>query len=59
MFLEKRVDLVKSWGGLLKPPWTKFAFLAPFCDPNDPKKFDFSKISMTMPPILFGGLKMA
>ena len=28
------------------------AFLAPFCYPIDPKKFDFSQISMTMPPIL-------
>ena len=46
-------------GGLLKPPLTKIACLAPFCDPNDPKKFDFSQISMTMPPILFQGLKMA
>ena len=35
------------------------AFLAPFSDPNDPKKFDFSQISVTMPPILFRGLKMA
>ena len=47
-------------GGLLKPhPRTKIAFLAPFCDPNGLKKFDFSQISMTMPPILFWGLKMA
>ena len=29
------------------------------CDPNDPKKFDFSEISMTMPPILFRGLEMS
>ena len=35
------------------------AVLAPFCDPNVPKKFDFSQISMTMPPILFQGLEMA
>ena len=35
------------------------AFLAPACDPNDPKKFDFSQISMIIPPILFQGLKMS
>ena len=29
------------------------------CYPIDPKKFDFSQISMTMPPIHFQGLKMA
>ena len=46
-------------GGLLKPPLTKIAFLASFCDPIDPKKFDFSQISMTNPPILFWRLKIA
>ena len=33
--------------------------LAPFCDPIDPKKFDFSQISMTIPPKLIWGLKYA
>ena len=42
-------------GGLL----IQTAFLALFCDPIDPKKFDFSQISMTMPPILFRGIKYA
>ena len=43
----------------INPTITKIAFLAPFCDPNAPKKFDFSQISIPMPPILFRGLKMA
>ena len=46
-------------GGLLKPALNKKEFLEPFCDLNDTKKFDFSQISMTMPPILFWGLEMA
>ena len=37
----------------------KITFSAPFWDPIDPKKFDFSQISMTKPPILFRGLKYA
>ena len=40
-------------GGFKSPPWGKIAFLVHFCDPIDPKKFDFSQISMTMPPIIF------
>ena len=31
------------------PPWTKNAFLAPFCDPNAPQKFDFSQIWQCLP----------
>ena len=31
--------------------------MAPFCYSNDPKKFNFSQISLTMPPILFRGLQ--
>ena len=46
------MNLTLQEGGLLK-------FLAPFRDPNDPIKLDFSQISMTMPPILFRGLEMA
>ena len=46
-------------GGQISPPGRKIAFLVHFSDPIDPKKFDFSQIAMTMPPILFRGLKMA
>ena len=38
--------------------WTKIAFWALFCYPNDPKKILY-QISMKMPPILFWGLEMA
>ena len=39
-------------------PTIRGAFKAhSFCNPNDPKKIDFSPISMTMPPILFWGLE--
>ena len=38
------------------PPEKKIAFLASFCDPIDPKIFDFSQISMSKPPILLGFL---
>ena len=41
----------------LKPPLTKITFLASFCDPIDPKKFDFSQISMANPPYSFVGSK--
>ena len=58
MFLEKRVDLVKSWGGLLKPPWTKFAISAPFCDPIELEKIDFLQEPMGDPPIPIWGLEM-
>ena len=61
------IHIIKSYisinptirGGLLKTALKKNAFFAPFCDPNVPKKFDFSQIFMTMPPILFRGLEMA
>ena len=42
-------------GGLLKPPWTKIAISTPFCDPIEPKKFDFSQKPMAVPPIPFLG----
>ena len=47
------------YASLLNPQMAGGAFLAPFFDPIDPKKIDFSQISMTMPPILFWVLKMA
>ena len=50
-----------TWGGggFKSPPWGKIAFLVHFCDPIEPKKFDFSQNSMGMPLILFWGLKTA
>ena len=49
-----------KWQGAYSAPLRiKIAFLAPFCDPIDLKKFDFSQISMKMPPILFRSLIMA
>ena len=35
------------------PALKNIRFLAPFCDPIDPQKFEFSQIPMAMPPILF------
>ena len=52
----KLVNYPYRQGGGLRQ---KIGFLAPFCDPNDPKQFYFSQISMTMPPILFWELEMA
>ena len=59
-FFTSNMLTLQEAGGLQKPsPEEKLHFLEPFCDPINPKKFDFSLISMTMPPILFWGLKMA
>ena len=49
---------INGGGGILKPPLNKSIIFGTFWDPNDLKKFDFSQISMTMPPILFQGLKI-
>ena len=53
------LTLHEAGGALKAPPKEKLRFLLQFCDPIDPKKFDFYQISMTMPRILFWGLKMA
>jgi len=57
--LNIKDDLTKQQLNPNRKGALKAAFLAPFCDPNDPKKFNFSQISMTMPPMLFQGLEMA
>ena len=58
LFSKNRVNPTIR-GAFKAPPEQKLHFLVPFCDPYDPKKFDFSQISMTMPPIFFWGLEMA
>ena len=54
---KKRNNLRMVGGGRFWPPSRKIAFLATFFDPIDTKKFDFSQISMSIPPILFRRLK--
>ena len=46
-------------GGRFLPPYRKMAITPKNNDPTELKLFDFSYISMTNPPILFLGLKMA
>jgi len=57
-FKRAGVLTLQEAGGQVPPPWRKIAFLVHFSDPIDPK-FDFSQISMTIPPIFFRDLKIA
>ena len=41
------------------PAMKKNCVLAPFCDPIDLKKSNFSQITITKPPMLFRRVKMA
>ena len=59
MLFEKDLLTLQEAGGADSARPEKIAFLVHFSYPIDPKKFDFSQIAMTMPPILFWGLKMA
>ena len=51
--IKKKVLNPTNGRRALKAPLKKIVFLAPFCYPIDPKKCDFSILSMTMPPIVF------
>ena len=57
--LNRLLTLHEAGGTLKAPPEEKLRFWCIFKIQLIKKKFDFSQISMTMPPIHFWGLKIA